>query len=54
MGSDIYVLGLSLSLRLNSEQLIYNSEKRAKFKITAGTFITFARDFFDRRKRRTE
>ena len=43
MGPHIYVLGLSLSLRLNSEQLINiiaglslscrsNSEKRTKFK----------------------
>ena len=57
MGPHIYVLGLSLSLRLNSEQLIYiisglslscrsNSEKRTKFQITADTLMTFARDFF--------
>ena len=56
MGPHIYVLGLSLSLRLNSE-LIYiisglslscrsNSEKRTKFKIIADTLMTFARDFF--------
>ena len=57
MGSDISPLGLLLSLRLNSEQLIYvisglsltcrsNSEKLARFKITADTLMTFARDFF--------
>ena len=39
MGPDIYVLGLSLLLRLNSE-------KRAKFKITVDTLMTFAREFF--------
>ena len=57
MGSDISPLGLSLSLRLNSEHLIYiisglsltcrsNSEKLTRFKITADTLMTFARDFF--------
>ena len=64
MGPDIYVLGLSLSLRRDSEQLINiisglslscrsNSEKQAKFKITVDTSMKFARDFFYRRKRRT-
>ena len=57
MRPDIYVLGLPLSLRLNSEQLIYiisglslscrsNSEKRAKFKITADTDDIRPRVFF--------
>ena len=65
MGPHIYVLGLSLSLRLNSEQLIYiisglslscrsDSEKRTKFKITADTLMTFARAFFHRKKRQIE
>ena len=51
MGPHIYVLGLSLSLRLNSEQVIYiisgllllcrsNSEKRTKFQIIADTVMT--------------
>ena len=61
MGPHIYVLGLSLSLRLNSEQLIYiipglslscrsNSEKRTKFKITADTLVTFARNFLPKKE----
>ena len=65
MGPHIYVLGLSLSLRLNSEQVIYiisglslscrsNSEKRTKFQIIADTVMSFICDFFYRKKRQTE
>ena len=54
MGPDIYVLGLSLSLRLNMYNFRFiavvsieqNSERRTKFQITADTLMTFARDFF--------
>ena len=42
-----FISGLSLSCRSNSE-------KRTKFKITADTLMTFARDFFYRKKRQTE
>ena len=54
MGPHIYVLGLSLSLRLNSEQLIYiiaglslscrsNSEKRTKLTIVDVRIYIFTR-----------
>ena len=42
-----FISGLSLSCRSNSE-------KRTKFKITADTLMTFACDFFYRKKRPTE